>query len=53
MPYPSINSLKTLSSKDYDIINFMPIFPFDSNCQIMNKTLKVMMSQKQWCQVRD
>lgn len=39
MPYPSINSLKTLSSKDYDIINFMPIFPFDSNCQIMNKTL--------------
>jgi len=38
-PYPSINSLKTLSSKNYDIINFMPIFPFDSNCQIMNKTL--------------
>ena len=38
-PYPSINSLKTLSSKNYDIINFMPIFPFDSNCQIMNKTM--------------
>jgi len=38
-PYPSNNSMKTLSSKNYDIINFMPIFPYNSNCQIMNKTL--------------
>ena len=38
-PHPSNNSLKTLSSKNYDIINFMPIFPDNSNCQIMNKTL--------------
>ena len=38
-PYPSKDSLKTLSSKNYDIINFMPIMPYNSNCQIMNKTL--------------
>ena len=38
-PYPSKNSLKTISSKNYDIINFMPIFQDNSNFQIMNKTL--------------
>jgi hypothetical protein len=38
-PYPSKDSLKTLSSKNYDIINFIPILPYNSNCQIMNKTL--------------
>ena len=38
-PYPSKNSMKTFSSKNYDIINFMPIIPYSSNCQIMNKTL--------------
>ena len=38
-PYPSKNSMKTFSSKNYDIITFMPIFPYNSNCQIMNKTL--------------
>jgi len=38
-PYPSKNSIKTLSSKNYDIINFNPIIPSYSNCQIMNKNL--------------
>ena len=38
-PYPSKNSLKTISSKNYDIINFMPIFQDTSNFQLMNRTL--------------
>ena len=38
-PYPSEDSMKTISSKNYDIINFMPIISYNSNCQIMNKTL--------------
>ena len=38
-PFPSKDSLKTLSSKNYNIINFMPILPYNSNCQIMNRTL--------------
>ena len=37
--YTGKNSQKTLSSKNYDIINFMPIVPNSSNCQIMNRTL--------------
>lgn len=37
--YPSKNSIKNLSSKNYDIINFKPIFGVDSNLEIMNKTL--------------
>ena len=39
VPYPSKNSAKTSSSKNYDIINFMAIAPNTSMCQIMNKTL--------------
>ena len=39
VPYPSKNSINNLSSKDYDIINFLPIPSNSSNCQIMNKTL--------------
>ena len=38
-PFPSKDSINNLSSKEYDIINFMPIFSNTSNCQIMNKTL--------------
>jgi len=38
-PYPSKNSFKTLSSKNYNIINFHPIFQHSSSSQIMNKTL--------------
>ena len=39
MPYPSKNSIKNVSSKDYDIINFRPITGFNSNFEMMNKTL--------------
>ena len=38
-PYPSKNSLKTISSKNYDIINFVPNLQDNSNFQIMNRTL--------------
>ena len=38
-PYPSKNSINNISSKDYDIINFLPIFSNSNNSQIMNKTL--------------
>jgi hypothetical protein len=38
-PYPSKNSIINISSKDYDIINFMPIFSNSNNSEIMNKTL--------------
>ena len=38
-PYPSKNSLKTISSKNYDIINFLPNLQDNSNLQIMNRTL--------------
>ena len=37
--YDSKNSKKNLSSKDYDIINFKPIFGINSNFEMMNKTL--------------
>ena len=39
MPYPSKDSINNLSSKDYDIINFLPGRSNESNCQIMNRTL--------------
>ena len=38
-PFPSKNSIKNLSSKDYDIINFKPIFGINSTFEMMNKTL--------------
>ena len=38
--YPSKNSLKNLSSKEYDIINFRPILGMTNcNFEMMNKTL--------------
>jgi len=33
------NSIINISSKDYNIINFMPLFPNENNSEIMNKTL--------------
>lgn len=38
-PYPSTNSVKNLSSKNYDIINFRPICGVNLNLEFMNKTL--------------
>ena len=38
-PFPSKDSINNLSSKEYDIINFLPARSNESNCQIMNKTL--------------
>ena len=38
-PFNSKNTLKNLSSKEYDIINFQPILGINSNFEMMNKTL--------------
>ena len=38
-PYFAKDSNNNLSSKDYNIINFSPIYANSSNCLIMNKTL--------------
>ena len=40
-PFPSKNSIKTLSSKEYNIINFEPILGINSTFEMMNKTLNV------------
>ncbi len=39
IPFPSKESRKNLSSRNYNIINFKTIVTNNSNCQIMNKTL--------------
>ena len=38
-PFPSKNSIKNLSSKNYDIINFKPTLGINSTFEMMNKTL--------------
>lgn len=39
IPYTSRNSLNNVSSQDYDIINFKPIFSNNNKSHILNKTL--------------
>jgi hypothetical protein len=39
VPFPSKDGIINISSKEYDILNFMPNISNISNCQIMNRTI--------------